>query len=544
MNQHLCLCLILSALLALGARARTYAGVTIAGTVLDREGKPAPGVTVAPLLAAGPERKTDVQGHFTLTINTGQPRGAKGLLHPIIARDLERNLAATLEFEEDADNVTLPQGGDTNITIRLGERALSQPGASDSKRSKLVGAILGPDGKPAPNVIVSLFPFLAYAQTHTDYQGRFALTAEPIPAGYGVSQRVLIARDLERGLAAALDLEEDATNADLRLSPGLTLAGRVTDANGHAISNAQARLLFRTDRRTSALGQLVRADDEGRFEIKALPPGRHYSVTVFARGFGQDLHDVDTPEAGGRRLELEPFQLLAADQRIAGVVLDADEKPVAAARVAVLGEKQPLLNSRTDSEGRFSVDKVCPGPIRISAFGSADGASGYANAEGGDTNITVRLSSSRGIAMPGAAPAAASLHGKPLPELALLGLAPADAPQGQPLLILLLDAEQRPCRRALRLLTEQAASLKKQGLGVVILQAGAMTDEAFAAWKQETAPPFPVGRFKDPPEKACSAWGATGLPWLILADKSHRVAAEGFALDDLEGQLARLGKDR
>ena len=101
-------------------------------------------------------------------------------------------------------------------------------------------------------------------------------------------------------------------------------------------------------------------------------------------------------------------------------------------------------------------------------------------------------------------------------------------------------------RRALRLLAEPAAGLKQQGLGVVVNEAGAMTEEAFAAWKQETAPPFPVGRFKakDAAERASSAWGATALPWFILADKSHRVAAEGFTLEDLEQQLKRLGKDR
>jgi hypothetical protein len=432
------------------------------------------------------------------------------------------------------------QGGDTNITIPPGEQTGFEVGGSDSKRPKLAGAIVGPDGKPAPRVMVSLFPFFSYAQKRTDDQGRFTLSADSIPAGYPVSQRVLIARDLERNLAAALDLEEDATNADLRLSPGLTLAGRVLDANGHAVSNAQAQVMFRTDRMGSQLGQPVRADAEGRFEIKALPPGRLYSVTVSAKGFGQDQHDVDAPEGGSRRVELEPFQLLVADQRIAGVVLDADEKPAAGAQLFILGKKQPFQNGRADSKGRFSFDKVCPGTLRISANSSVGGGYGYASADGGDTNITIRLSSSRGIVMPGATPGPASLEGKPLPDLAPLGLAPADAPEGQPLLVLLLDAEQRPCRRALRLLTEQAAGLKQQGLGVVVLQAGAMTEQAFAAWKQETAPPFPVGRFKDAAEKACSAWGATALPWLILTDKSHRVAAEGFAPEELHAKVQNL----
>ena len=42
--------------------------------------------------------------------------------------------------------------------------------------------------------------------------------------------------------------------------------------------------------------------------------------------------------------------------------------------------------------------------------------------------------------------------------------------------------------------------------------------------------------------KARAAWGAGALPWLILTDKAHKVTAEGFALEDLEGKLKDTGK--
>ena len=134
----------------------------------------------------------------------------------------------------------------------------------------------------------------------------------------------------------------------------------------------------------------------------------------------------------------------------------------------------------------------------------------------------------------------ASLKGKPLPDLAPLGLGPTDAPPGQPLLALLIDAEQRPSRRALRLLAQQAPALKQKGLAIVVLQAGTMADDAFAAWKQEAALPFPIARLKDDADKTRVAWGATALPWPILTDKSHRVAAEGFALEELDAKLKQL----
>ena len=135
------------------------------------------------------------------------------------------------------------------------------------------------------------------------------------------------------------------------------------------------------------------------------------------------------------------------------------------------------------------------------------------------------------------APRAASLKGKPLPDLAPFGLSPADCPAGQPLLALLLDAEQRPSRRALKMLADQAATLKEKRVAVVVLQAGDMADDAFAAWKQENPPPFPVGRLAGNMEKSRAAWGASALPWLILTDPSHRVTAEGFGIEELEAKL-------
>ena len=129
-----------------------------------------------------------------------------------------------------------------------------------------------------------------------------------------------------------------------------------------------------------------------------------------------------------------------------------------------------------------------------------------------------------------------------MPDLAPLGFTPADAPADQALLAVLIDAEQRPSRRALRLLGEQAAALKGQGVAVVVVHTGTMADDAFSAWKQEAASPFPVGCLKGNAEKARAAWGAGALPWFILTDKARRVTAEGFSLDELEANLKALAK--
>ena len=430
------------------------------------------------------------------------------------------------------------EGAGTNVSIQLGEAADALPSSTSSRSGqKITGVVLDPGGKPAARVLVSLSPYLSYAQKKTDESGRFVMTIEGNRLGGPDSQLVLIARDPERNLAAAMDLEEDATNTTVRLAPASTLAGQATDSSGKPVANAQGRLLFRTDRMSAPLGQAVRADEEGKFEIKGLPAGRRFIVTVTARGYGQDSHEVETAESESRRVNLEPFQLEAAHQRIAGVVLDADDKPVRSAWLYCYGDKQPPQNSQSDAQGHFSFDKVCAGTIRISA-NSQSGGFASTQAEAGDTNITINLGNS-GIRR-AVAPQSVALRGKPFPDLAATGLTAADAPVGQAILTLVMDAEQRPCRRLLSLLGDQATALKQKGVTVVVLQSGDMAEDAFTAWRQGAATPFAVGRLKLESEKARAAWGAVALPWLILTDKAHRVIAEGFGLDDLDAKIGDI----
>jgi hypothetical protein len=427
---------------------------------------------------------------------------------------------------------TMAEGGDTNVTIQLGSfRNL----AASAGTSHITGTLTDPEGKPASRIAVTVFPFGGAGQP-TDAQGHFKVSFDP-QEWQRDATRVLIARDPARNLAVALDLEEGATNAELRLEPGWTLAGSVTDFGGKAISDAQVHVIFQSDRFGSSLGEPQRVEANGHFEIKGLPAERRYTVNASAKGFGQDNRQATATGAENRRLELDPLQLAPADQRLAGVVVDDDDKPVARASLYTYGEKQPNLNGQTDAKGRFAFDKVCAGAIQISANNSRGG---YANVttEGGDTNVTIHLSASPG--MRPMAPRIAGLKGKPLPDLAPLGLAPTDCPADQPLLAVLVDAEQRPSRRALRVLAEQAAALKDKGVAVIVLQAGAMSDEAFAAWKRDAALPFPVACFKTKPEQARAAWGAAALPWLVLTDKAHRVTAEGFAPDEVAAQLQAL----
>jgi len=257
-------------------------------------------------------------------------------------------------------------------------------------------------------------------------------------------------------------------------------------------------------------------------------------VFAIAKGHGRQQQGVNIDSATGR-LELDPFVLEVADQVIAGQVIDDRERPVPGAQLSMSAEGQPDDTTTTDSQGRFRF-MVCEGRVRFFVTDQK----GYAevNADSGDTNIVVQLG--QGGYTDQDSPRRAALEGKPLPDLATVGLAADVASDRRPLVLCLFDAEQRPSRRAVRLLAEQHATLTAKGVAVAAVQTVVTSDESFNAWKENGAPPFPVGRVtgKSAPTRWATEVGS--LPWLILSDPTGKVIAEGFALDELDAHLEAL----
>jgi hypothetical protein len=412
------------------------------------------------------------------------------------------------------------------------------------RASSLAGVVTDPDGKPVRGASVVLVPFNKSGKT--DAQGRFRLRFNARRFGASQAPWVLIARDTKGNLAGTIDLDLGATQADVQLEPAVSVSGRVVDPQGNGITNAEAFPIVVAGNYGIQPLQTAHADTSGRYELRVVPAGLRLVIIVSANGFGSEhlrvlATDLHTNEAGARVLQLEPVKLRAADQRVAGIVVGADDKPVSRAWVSVGGPGQPERRMQADSKGRFSFDGVCDGQVRVSANDQRRQRYVSAGVASGTTNVVMRLSSRSGDGANAAGPS--PLKGKPLPDVTGLGLKPADVPAGQPLLVMLVDAEQRPSRRALTLLTEQAASLKARNLAVIVVEAGGMAEDAFAAWKAEAALPFPVGSLKGNAERSRATWGATALPWLILADKNHRVVAEGFGVDEVEGNAEAVNAE-
>ena len=406
---------------------------------------------------------------------------------------------------------------------------------------KISGFVRDASGKAVSDMQVSVFPNWGRngGGAKTDAKGHYEMSWEPQRFGPSGGACCLMARDVEHNLAVAQEIDESTRTLDLRLEPGLVVAGRVDDVNGKPLSNANIRVYLWSGNSGSQFDdKAIKTDAQGRFEITALPPGRKYSMDATAKGYGSANQQIQE-NSDTNRIELEPCVLRVADRKLAGEVVDTDEKPVARANVYMYGQGQPNISVRTDDKGRFKFDEVCEGSVQVSA--SSQRAYGNVRAEAGDTNVVIRLgvNQSYSVREP---PRRQSLKGKPLPDLAAVELGGDAVPAGKPVLLCLFDIEQRPSRRFVKQLADQHDALRQKGVTVLGVQAAVTTAESFKEWKDGNQVPFPVGRLAEKADKTKWASEVESLPWLILTDGEKQVMAEGFGLDELDAKLKGQAK--
>ncbi len=406
---------------------------------------------------------------------------------------------------------------------------------------RIAGVVRDEAGNPLAGVKLEIKPGGPEEKT-TASDGTFEISWDPSNWGSSDVTFILVARDPARNLAATVDVDDQTKNLDLKLKPGIVFTGKVLNHEGKPLAGARMQIMLRAGRWGSTLGRGEREQPatapDGTFEARGIPPERLYSVTALAEGYGKFQVEADTSNAKDNRMELGEFKLPLADQSISGVVVDANDKPVANARVYTYGENQPdRQDVRTDKEGKFIIKNVCAGPMRLSVnVGNTNRLYGSAQTEGGATDVRVVVSErSTGEAFVPRRPQ--PLAGKPLPDLKSAGIElPADA-NDRMLLVCLWDMNQRPSRYCVSRLVQQVAQLGEKGVAIVALQAAKVEPSALSQWTEKNKPPFPVGCLADDVEKARFAWGVVSLPHLILTNKKHVVAAEGFGLSELDAKI-------
>jgi len=427
------------------------------------------------------------------------------------------------------DTVTIEEGK----TQRLEYELAGMP--------KITGVVRDEKGSPIEGVKLRICPMGGSQDAATDADGRFEVFYDP--GGWSSSRTpimFLVGRYEAGNLAAAVEIEENASQVDITLKPAATFTGRVVDPDGKGIESARITVRLRISSWGSLIGRdRITTDEQGKFEIKAIPAEQKYSLYVVAEGYGEiRKEEISTDDAVNNHLDLGALTLAVANLSVSGVVVDNDGKPVPGARINCYGEGQSRSRAETDIEGKFTLEKVCAGKIRINADKSGTTRLyGNIETEGGATDVKIVISQRSSVTRyePKRPP---SLVGRPLPELKEVGidLPPADT-DGKIMLVCLFDMEQRPSRHCLTQLAKQAEQLKSTGVTIVAVQASKMDQDALSQWKNKYNIPFPVGMVEGDYEKASFAWGIRSLPWLILTDKDHIVSSNGFSVTELDNKI-------
>lgn len=273
---------------------------------------------------------------------------------------------------------------------------------------RIAGRILGPNGKPTGDAIVTaipsdgnLFALLREGREgqRTDDSGKFAFD------GIAAGNKYMV-RATKEGLAAAqegpipVEAGTDRADLELKLEAGAILAFRLVTAQDVPVKDVDARLQPQgggTRRGIAFAGNDVEQDKivpvgDGKFLIKALDAGT-FDLTLQPPDFadvtreGVKLRSGETTDLGTLRVK--------DSKSIAGRIADARGHPIAGASISGFwldGEARISREARSGADGRFRLSGLGEQPLRnlsVRARGYAD-----ASREGvipGDTEVDFTL---------------------------------------------------------------------------------------------------------------------------------------------------------
>ncbi len=270
----------------------------------------------------------------------------------------------------------------------------------------MAGGRGGPGGRGMMGGIMrSLMPNGTGGTVLTDGDGRYRV--ETVAA----DEKMIVIGESDEYVASESEAftvkAGETAKADLVMQGGGTIRGRVIDDHGGVVSGAKLRighLDADSDAQRDLAGfradvlleqRFVSSGVDGWFEIDKIKPGRTL-LKVEREGYVVHYR---------RDLTIQPDQVLenhvvtlTKGETISGVVKGEDGKQVAGAMVAVTkqqnptgmggsptpvastgddGAVEPSMNSRTDAQGRFTIENVAPGSGYTVVVWFAMGYKGY-----------------------------------------------------------------------------------------------------------------------------------------------------------------------
>jgi len=517
------------------------AGKTISGIKVELEKGGILEVTVLDSASKKP-----VQGAYV------NARVASGL-EPVGGQTDQNGLVRKRVFPGDYKGVTAYKEGYHALTNSQKEFSIAT-GATErisielTELPKLTGTVLDDTGKPLAGATVRTVQGFYSQPATTGEDGKFTISSQMQPNDRETAYA--FATHAGRNLAAvfAIAIEDMSKPLEIRMLPGRSLKGRALDPAGNPLKGAVASATIWFGNYGSSIPDMAAPTGaSGVYEIKNVPDGQSFSVDITAKGYGRKTIRVNLAESSDAVVTLDDAKLPIADKTVSGTVVDADGKGVEGARVWLYGADQAQSDTQSGRDGKFKFEGVADGSVEIGAQVPNVSTYGSSNAKAGDEDVTVVVRE-QNAGRQQAAPKPKPLVGRPIPDLKSLD-AQADwttaveKSASKPILVVFFDSTQRPSRYAVSTLSQRAKDLDAKGVAVFLCDVSDAGAEATSQWAAKAGVSFPVAAIAKPEENQF-AWGVQGLPWLVLADKSGTVKAEGFEMSQLDAKLAEIAQKR
>lgn len=364
-----------------GLRVVVPGGVDAVGAVVGPHGRPVPGATVRlyhrwdgeqpmPLPTAPTEITTDRQGRF---VARTLPQGTYDLT--VVASGYPEARPRGLEIVAPAPE---------RATIDLGTFTLE-------RAARIVGQVTDPDGQPLEGLTVIWFQhrgqptrFEAFnegwhEESRTDRDGRFEIVdlLAGAPVLLFVHSDGFLRTPTEIVPTRPGDDDPVASDEDpllLVLVPATSVVGRVETPDGEPVPDAWVRaeqMMVVAWPGRPGLGDSTGTDDDGRFVLSRVPPGR---VELVARAAGwAEARRTVTVEAG----DDPQLVVLTVEQggTLTGRIADASGQPLGGAAVSlrpvdalpalVVMPDAASLVERTGDDGTYDLRGLVAGEYRV-----------------------------------------------------------------------------------------------------------------------------------------------------------------------------------
>jgi protocatechuate 3,4-dioxygenase beta subunit len=247
------------------------------------------------------------------------------------------------------------------------------------------GTVVDTEGKPVAGAQVAPMPMTCY-HVLTDAQGKFDVGWNPKWAG-DLKVFFLMARHLDRNLASGIEISTETENIRIELKPALTLTGTIEDPNSEPIAGAKVNISLIRGWGAGTPVRKVITDKSGRFEIPTLLQKQEYGIGANAEGYWRNVIKTGIINKITDREDIGTIILKRPILSVSGIVVDGGGKPVANIPVYLHGDGQPNLDSKTNGQGKFKFEKVCSGPVQISA--KNQDLFGIIDTQGGAENVRI-----------------------------------------------------------------------------------------------------------------------------------------------------------